>query len=183
MRAPTASSHDSGLDEMVRFGTIADVDLSTGHCTVDTGDVQTQAIRWQEVRAGDTRTWSPPTVGEQVILLCPGGQIEGAIALRGVHQDKYPPAGSSLRELITFKDGAEIAYDPEAHVLDAKLPGGGTVNIVSTGGVTIDASDGGVHIKGDVTVEGDVTADGVSLKQHTHEQVQPGDGFSGKPVQ
>lgn len=179
---------DSGeIEEMIRFGTIAEVDLATGRCVVDTGDVQTSNVRWQEVRAGDTRTWSPPTVGEQVILLCPGGEIDGAIALRGVHQDAFPPAGASLRELIQFKDGAVLAYDPEAHVLDAALPAGGTVNIIATGGVLIDATDGGVLIKGDLTVEGkidatgDVKAGSVSLQEHKHTGVQPGGGLTGKP--
>ncbi len=170
---------DSGeIEEMIRFGTIAEVDLAAGRCVVDTGDVQTANVRWQEVRAGDTRTWSPPTVGEQVVLLCPGGEIDGAIALRGVHQDAFPPAGNSLRELIQFKDGAVLAYDPEAHVLDVTLPEGGTVNIIATGGVNI---IGDVTVQGKIDATGDVKAGSVSLQQHKHTGVDPGAGLTGKP--
>ena len=35
----------------------------------------------------------------------------------------------------------------------------------------------------DLTVEGDVIADGVSLKRHAHEGVQPGAGLTGMPQQ
>jgi phage baseplate assembly protein V len=180
-------TQDGAIDELIRFGTIAGVDLAQGTCSVDTGDVQTADVRWLETRAGSTRTWSPPTVGEQVVLLCPGGDIAGAVALRGVHQDAYPPAGNSLRELIQFEDGAVIAYDPEAHLLDVALPGGATINILAAGGVTIDASNGGVSITGDLTVQGKVTASdeveaaGIKLTKHKHLGVQAGGAKTGLP--
>jgi phage baseplate assembly protein V len=47
-------------------------------------------IRWIERRAGRTRTWSPPSQGEQVVLLCPGGEIGAAVALRGLFSSACP---------------------------------------------------------------------------------------------
>lgn len=168
--------------ELLRFGTIAEVDLAGARCVVRVGDVLTGPIRWAEMRAGKTRTWSPPSVNEQILLLCPEGELEAGVALRGVGCDAYPAPGHSLRELMEFEDGAVLAYDPVTHALDVLLPAGATVRFVATGGVTIDASDGGVTIKGDVEVEGDVTAKGVSLIEHRHGQVQAGGAQSGKPV-
>lgn len=185
MRTPEDMQPAGG--ELLRFGTIAQVDLGEGKCTVTVGDLTSGPVRWFEHRAGDTRSWSPPSVGEQVMLICPEGEIEAGIAFRGVFSSAFAPPGDSLRELLQFKDGAVLAYDPEGHVLDALLPDGATLNIVATGGVTIDASGGGVAIVGDVTVEGtvtasdDVVADGVSLKSHVHGGVQAGGEETGEP--
>jgi phage baseplate assembly protein V len=185
MRRPV--DQPAEFEEMLRYGTVSSVDLASGRIVVASGDVETDDIRWLERRSGETRTWSPPSVGEQMLLLCPSGEIEGAIALGGVSQDSFPFPGDSLRELIRFNDGAVLAYDPEAHKLDVLLPDGATIVVESTGGVSIDASTGGVSIKGDVTVEGkitatgDVTGAGVSLQNHVHTDVEPGAGVSGKP--
>lgn len=182
------------LGAAIRLGTVAEVDLSAARIVVDTGDLQTSAIRWIENRAGATRSWSPPSVGEQVVLLCQGGEIAGAVALRGLGQDAFPPPGDSLRELVSFSDGAVLAYDPEAHALEALLPAGATVTIVARGGVSIDVGDAAVAIRGnvsidgdlsltgDATIDGDAVAGGVSLQHHKHAGVQPGGGQSGEPA-
>ncbi|MBH9536924.1 phage baseplate assembly protein V [Novosphingopyxis sp. YJ-S2-01] len=140
-------------------------------------------------RSGATRSWSPPSLGEQVVLLCPGGDIAAAVALGSIPQDAFPPAGNSLRELIEYPDGAVIAYDSEAHKLDVTLPEGGSVAIVAGGGVTLDARQGGVTVLGDVTIDGAVTASGdivakgdISLADHRHGLVRGGTDKSGPPA-
>lgn len=174
---------DEALDDMIRYGKVASIDLAAARCVIATGDIETQPIRWLELRAGRTRTWSPPTIGEQVLLLCPAGDVEGAIAVRGVVSDAFPPAGDSERELIEFSDGTIIAYDPEQRLFEL-LAGAGRLRLVATGGIDI---EGRVAIKGDVSIVGkvsasdDVVAAGKSLKDHVHLQVQPGGGVSGKP--
>lgn len=176
------------FEEMLRYGSVTAVDHATGRVTVQVGDVETDDIDWLERRMGATRTWSPPSVGEQMLLLCPSGEIAGAIALGGVRQNERPHVGDSTRELIEFDDGAVLAYDPEAHKLDVFLPDGATIEVKSTGGVSIDASSGGVHIKGDVTIEGklvasgDVKAGNISLQQHKHGGVDPGAGMTAAPL-
>lgn len=177
---------------LIRLGVIASVDLGSAHCTVrcgepEEGEIVTPAIRWAMPRCGDTRVWSPPTVGEQVLLLCPDGEIGAAIALTGIIRDSFPPLGSTLEERIDFADGAQLRYDPEAHHLEALLPDGATATITAPGGLTINAQ-AGVTINGDITLNGtltaseDVIADGISLKTHRHGGVQPGSGQSGGPV-
>ncbi len=186
---------EGDLGDLVNFGAITEVDLERGLIRVEAGDVQSDWIRWSSGRAGATRIWSPPTVGEQVALIAPGGDLAGAFAIGGFHSDDFPPAGDSSRELIMFQDGAVIAYDPEEHVLEAQLPDGATVTIVATGGITLDATEGGLTIKGDVSIEGEVHATGdigsngdvvagtVSLQEHVHTGVATGGGLSGAPQQ
>lgn len=189
------TTFEGDMGDITGFGRILEVDQATGMVRVQAGDVETDWIRWSTGRAGATRIWSPPSVGEQVAVFMPSGDVAGAFAIGGFHQDEFPPAGDSSRELIQFGDGAVIAYDPENHALEAQLPDGATVSIVAAGGVTIDAGDGGVSITGDVTIEGelhvtgdigsdaDVTASSVSLKDHRHTGVAAGAGTSGIPVQ
>ncbi|RXD05561.1 phage baseplate assembly protein V [Sphingomonas sp. UV9] len=173
----------AGLGELT-YGQIASVDLSTGRVTVTIGDVETQPIRWFTGGSSGTRLWSRPKVGEQVMLVAPSGDIAGAIAMRGLDCDAFPPIGDTTRELVQFEDGAVIAYDPASHKLEAVLPGGATVSIIAPGGVRLDAD---VRISGDLLVDGkiestgDVKAGNVSLQQHKHLGVQPGGGISGAP--
>jgi phage baseplate assembly protein V len=175
------------FEEMLRYATVVSVDHGSGRVVVSSGDVETDDIDWLERRMGKTRTWSPPSEGEQMLLLCPSGELAGGIVLGGVRQNERPHVGNSLRELIEFDDGAVLAYDPEAHKLDVLLPDGATIEIKSTGGVSIDASSGGVSIKGDVSIEGKLEATGdvvgadVSLKNHVHTGVAAGAALSGKP--
>lgn len=165
------------MGELLRFGRIASVDLAAGRITVRAGELETAAIRWFTGGAGGTRVWSRPKVGEQVLLFCPESDLVGAIALRGVVCEAFPPIADPAREVVRFEDGATIAYDPEAHRLDAVLPGGGVVALVAPGGVTIEADvriTGDVTVDGKITATGDVKADTISLQQHRHPGVAAG---------
>lgn len=166
-------------DKLIRFGTIASVDLAGARCVVDLDDdCQSPPIRWIEVRSGKTRTWSPPSQGEQVLLLCPGGEIGAAVALRGVACDAYPPAGNSLTEIIgQYDDGAVISYDPVAHQLACVLPAGATLHIVAE---TVEI-EGDLQVTGTVTADQDVVASGISLKSHHHLGAQAGTGKTAGP--
>ncbi|WP_225206249.1 phage baseplate assembly protein V [Novosphingobium huizhouense] len=183
MRTPESTPTDP--DQLIRFGSVASVDLAAGRCvvTIDeegaSGDATTPPIRWIEPRAGATRTWSPPSVGEQVVLLCPAGEIGQAVALRGVSCNAYPPAGNSLAELVRFDDGAVFSYDPEAHALSVKLPAGATIEVDADGGIAI---KGDIALTGKLTASDDVAAAGKSLKSHKHGGVQTGTGQTGAPL-
>ncbi|MDT8758243.1 phage baseplate assembly protein V [Sphingomonas psychrotolerans] len=183
---------------LIRLGTVSTVDLAQAKCVVrygnpddDDGAAETPPVRWLAGRAGKTRVWSPPSVGEQVLLLAPDGQFGNAVAITGIVQNSFPPAGSDETEVLEFGDGARISYDPASHALAAVLPAGGTAAIDAPGGLSI---RGPVTIEGDVSITGkvdttdrvtseaDVVGAGISLKDHKHGQVQPGGGQSGKPL-
>ncbi|MXO73594.1 phage baseplate assembly protein V, partial [Alteraurantiacibacter buctensis] len=137
------------VGELIRVGTVSELDLETARCRVLYGDpddedggATTGWIRWLTLRSGETRTWSPPSVGEQVLLIVPDGQIGSAVALPGLVRDMFPALGTSTTEIIEFADGARLSYDPEGHELVAELPAGATATITAPGGLTIDAAGG-----------------------------------------
>lgn len=183
-RTPEDTPTDA--DQLIRFGTVASVDLASAKCVVTLDDdAATPAVRWIEGRQGKTRTWSPPSVGEQVVVLCPAGEIGAAVALRGLVSDANPAAGDSLKEILgQYEDGAVLSYDPEAHVLDFTLPGGGTLTITAPGGTTLNGDltvNGDAHVTGTVTGDTDVVAAGISGKGHTHGKVKTGTDETGSP--
>jgi phage baseplate assembly protein V len=178
MGARDNPDEEGRLGALVRVGTVASVDLAAGRCTVDVGDVVTAPVRWLATRAGATRAWSPVSVGEQGLLLSPGGDIAGAVFLPGIFSSASPPPGDSLAELVEYQDGARIGYDPQTHALTAILPAGATARLEADGGVSI---KGDITLTGKLTASGDVVAGGISLMNHKHGGVQAGGAKTGAP--
>ncbi len=177
MRTPEDTPTDA--DQLIRFGTIASVDLAAARCTVSLDDdAVTGPVRWLETRMGQTRTWSPPSVGEQVLVLCPAGEIGAAVALRGLVSDAFPPPGDDLIEIMKFKDGAALSYDTDNHALAFVLPEGGSLRVVAPGGMTL---EGDLACTGTVKADGDVVAGTISLKNHKTTGVAAGAALSGPP--
>lgn len=169
--------------ELIRFGKVETVDLAHGRITVRVGEIVSGPIRWLQGAAGDTQIWLRPKVGEQVTLLAPHGDIEAALALRGMVSDAHPPLGDPDREVIAFADGAAIAYDPIAHALTAILPTGATARIEADGGLLLKGDvriEGKLQVTEDVTLDAKLTAQGeiqsgaIKLTQHKHAGVQSG---------
>ena len=131
---------------LVRKGTIMAVNHDAETCRVESGEMQTNWIRWLSLAAGETRDWNPPTVGEQVLLLCPGGDPADAVALRGLYSDAAPaPSHSPTTHTRTFPDGAVIEYDHAAHLMTATFPASATVLLVAPESVTINTAAATVH--------------------------------------
>lgn len=180
MALRTPEDVETDPDNLIRLGAVASVDLAAARCTVTfDDDVTSPPLRWIEPRMGATRTWSPPSPGEQVVVLCPAGEIGAGLVLRGIVSDAAPPPGSGLKELIVFPDGAQIGYDPDSHELDIFLPAGASATIVADGGLTI---TGDVIVTGKLTASDDVIGGGKSLKNHKHTAVSAGTAQSGPPA-
>ena len=182
--SPPLTHETEGLiGDLLRMGVVESVQLDEGTVRVQVGDILTAPVRWGMNRAGATRLWSPLTVGEQVLLGCPEGDIAAAVILGAIPCDDFPPAGNTLEEKIEYADGAIISYDPEGHILKATLPAGSMAEITSdllriNGNVEI---DGTVTAKGEISSDTDVLGDGISLKAHVHKDVAAGAALSGGP--
>lgn len=91
------------LENLVRTGTIAEVrhELPGALVRVPTGKNVTDWRPYHELRAGNTSTWNPPTVGEQVTLLSPGGDLAGALVIGGIHQNDHPALSTDPNKTVT----------------------------------------------------------------------------------
>lgn len=121
------------LRNMIRTGVIVETDLDAGRCRVQTGGIQTDWLQWLTQRAGRSRTWWAPSVGEQVIILAVGGELDTAFVLPAIFSDDHPAPSVSADALhIAFPDGAVIEYEPETSAL--------TVSGIKTADITASES-------------------------------------------
>lgn len=197
------------LENLLRPGTIAAVDHAAARVRVASGAITTNWLPWFERRAGNVRTWCPPCVGEQCLVLSPAGDLASGMVLVGLNSDAHPAVSdSNTLARFTFPDGAVIDYDHGAHGLSATLPEGGTATINAPGSITLNTplttitgecqvqglltylagmvgigGAGGVSatIQGKVQVRDDVVANGISLVSHVHSGVQSGPSTTGGP--
>lgn len=193
-----AARHLYPAHDALRIGTVIEVDLEHALCRVRMGEedgegadaLESHWMPWATARAGTTRVWSPPSVGEQVIVFSPDGDLASGFILGALFCDAHAEPGNTLRELIIFDDGAVIAYDQQAHHLEAILPGGGQATITAPGGTTINGPltvnglttvNADVQVNGTATASTDVVGGGKSLKGHKHTGVQAGGAVSGAP--
>lgn len=174
------------LHNLIRLGTIAQVDHARARVRVQSGELLTGWLLWLESRAGTTRSWNPPTVGEQVVVFSPGGDPATGVVLGALYQNTHPaPAQSGNVCRWDMPDGAVIEYDHAASHLSANLPG--TASITAPGGATLNAD---TVINGDTTVNGAFAANGVSFTHngtnvgdsHAHGGVKSGPSKTGAPV-
>ncbi len=180
------------LENLIRFGVISAVQMEPPRVQVTTGTLTTAWLPWLALRAGADREWDPPTLGEQVMLFSPSGQLANGIVVTGVFSDHIPANGNRAGlHRRTYADGTVIEYDSVAHHLNATLVDGGTTNLISTGGINLvgDITHQGDYIQtGNQTITGrvdvsiDVIAAGVSLVKHLHTGVKQGGDQSGAPI-
>ncbi len=179
------------IENLVRFGTIAEVDEAKNRVRVKSGELLTAWLPPIALRAGADRTWNPPTVGEQVVLVSPSGQLAQGVVFTGLFSDDNPPNGDRAGlQRTTYRDGAVLEYDSIAHLMRAQLPAGGRIEIIAPAGLDITGDvrhtgdytqTGNQTITGTVEVSEDVTAAGISLVQHLHGGVQPGGSSTEQP--
>ena len=142
------------IENLIRFGTVAEVQMDPPRVKVKSGNITTTWRPWFSLRAGEDREWDPPTVGEQVVLFSPSGNLNQGVALAGLFSDLIPANGE--REGLhrrTYRDGAVIEYDSIAHHLRATLPG--SAEISATGDITL-TSEANITITalGNVAISG-----------------------------
>lgn len=187
------------LANLIRYGTVASIDVDAARVTVKTGGVITKPLPWLSPRAGRVRSWNPPSLGEQVMVLSPNGDLAAGVAFPALFSNAMskPDEATADNVVVAFGDGAVLLYDMANHLLKASLPAGGRVEAIApdgfklTGDVDIEGKlhvsdavtlDSTLHASSDVTSDSDVKAGSISLKNHPHDKVQPGSGVSGKPV-
>lgn len=153
------------IEQVLRWGTIAQVDHAQALVRVQSGELLSTWVKWVEARAGTTRTWSPPTVGEQCLLLSPGGDTAASVALVGVYGNDHPaPASDGAVHVTLYADGAFISYNQETHALLATLPDDSSATLNATN-VTVNATAVAVNATSvDVTTSAaTVQADSVTV--------------------
>ncbi|WP_416139075.1 phage baseplate assembly protein V [Halomonas sp. HK25] len=154
------------IHNLVRLGTIAEVDHTAARVRVATGEITTGWLPWVEGRAGTIRTWNPPTLGEQVVVFAPGGDMVAGVVLTGLYRTAHPaPSDSADVWHAVMPDGAVLEYDHAASHLQATLPGSATLDAQGDITVTTPAAlnataGGGATLNADTVINGNLTLNG-----------------------
>ena len=144
---------------IIRKGVVIDVShaATPPKCQISMGDLDSNWLPWLTPAAGGTREWNPPTVGEQVLVLCPGGDPAQGFVLHGLFsENKWPPSFSPDTHTRRYPDDALIEYDHATHSLTAELPEGATVTLIAPGSVTVQTQSATVKAE-HITFDADQT--------------------------
>ena len=159
------------LAAMIRFGVITGVDVANARVTCSVAGLDTDWLPWCVGRAGSTRKWSAPTVGEQVIVFAPGGDTSLGFVLPGFYQDNHPaPASAANKETTVYPDGSAVEYDSSSNTLTVSVSGNGNV-IVNCKQATVNASTSvtlntpNTHATGNVQIDGNLGVTGAMAVQ------------------
>ncbi|WP_288657433.1 phage baseplate assembly protein V [Pantoea sp. UBA6567] len=180
------------ITNLIRTGIVSEVDAGKWQCRVKTGDLETNWINWLTLRAGNTRTWWQPSIGEQVVLLSLGGNLETAFALPAIYSDAFPPPDYSENGSTTvFNDGGWFQYEPDTgqllikNIKSVRIEAAEGIQLI-TDQLGVDASRTQINsqtvMNGDVTQGGgDMSSNGVVVDKHKHGGVKSGGDTSGGP--
>lgn len=179
------------FENLIRLGTIAEVDYQEMRLRVKSGELLTQWLPWPAEIGRNFKHWRPLRESTQVVLCCPAGDPAQAVIVSMLYSQALPtPADNENLDLIQFEDGTRIEYHSDSSTLkidacaDVQINASGNVQIdaensvqirtssaeinadnakISAESAEIDASD--LSING---ASGDVTVNGISLTGHTH---------------
>lgn len=177
------------LANLMRVGRVHSVDLEAAKLRVAFGKDNANVsgwVPWMTSRAGATREWNPPAVGEQVVLMNPSGEGNAGFAMPGgIYRTDAPANGSDAGhiELDLPESGAWIIRIGDVVIQavngSAKITVGGKSIEVTPSKVLI---VGDVEVTGKINTTGDVIAGSISLQTHVHGGVQSGGSNTSTPV-
>ncbi|MBS9528966.1 MULTISPECIES: phage baseplate assembly protein V [Wolbachia] len=110
------------LANIVRIGVVKEVDYEKAKVRVKIGELLTDFLPWITSRAGEERSWLPPSINEQVVILSPLGELSLGVVLAGIYQQKYAaPENKKEINSVKFQDGTRLLYDKEKHHLEIEV--------------------------------------------------------------
>lgn len=140
------------MRNVIRIGVVAEIDLERGRCRVQSGGLLTDWLQWLTQRAGQARCWWAPSVGEQVLLLAIGGELDTAFILPGIFSDDAPaPSVSADAHHVAFPDGAVFEYEPKTGALT--VSGIKTATITASQSVTVTVPEVTVKASSRITLD------------------------------
>ncbi|MCW2319187.1 hypothetical protein M2322_004756 [Rhodoblastus acidophilus] len=157
------------VERMFRVGKVTDVDPAKQLYRQEIGldpdgqPVKSPWIRYSQI-AGARKSHSPPSKGQQMLMISPDGEFRTALGVPHGWSDENP-APSDKDEDVEVRGDVKITNDGKSITKVIK-------------GVTYVFSASGLDVKG-----GKITHDGKDIgSDHTHEGVEPGAGKSGPPA-
>ncbi len=129
---------DRRIENIIRVGRVASVDPDAERAIVDFGDFQSPPIKVGQLSAGAIQFWWMPSVGEQVVVACEGGDIAQGSIVASLYAGNAPSsdgavpminlAGGEMRVNGTIVVSVDVIADGVSlvhHTHNRVQPGGG----------------------------------------------------------
>ena len=152
------------LANLFRVGKVVEVDRAAARVKVEFQGVTTAWLPWMTGRAGAVKDWNPPSVGEQVCVCSPAGELDAAFIMPG-----------------SINTNANAAPTSGENVYRLDIPAGGTFEI-RCGSSTLTFAGGKITLNCNLETSADVKAGTISLKNHTHVHTNPEPAPTGAPI-
>lgn len=123
------SELDRRLTQLIRLGTIAELDLAKAKVRVKLGENLTGWRPWLTT-AGHLKTWNPPVVGEQVVVLSPGGDLEQSVVLPSLYYSKFgAPSQDENVMKMELSASTSLTWTPETGYAKLQLDPDGVLEV------------------------------------------------------
>lgn len=138
------------------------------------------SVPYLRLQAGANAVKIKPQVGDMGLIGYCQRDISGVLATKG---QANPQSNRKFSNSDAVYICSVVSLTKEAtrylEINDDQMTINGNVPlVVNATGMTVNAD---ITVNGNITASGDVTAGGISLKNHTHPGVTPGDGNTGVP--
>ena len=196
------------VENIARLGTVVEVRHSKpARCRIKMGDNTSDWLPWMAGRAAGNKgsKWWPPVVGEQCLVLAPGGDLSQGLAMLGAYSNSMdaPSDGAGVertqwseKDFSEYRDSAHTTHTERTIVFEVgagcriamgtdsiTLKVGGDCSItLSPNGIALIGGGATLQIGPDkIASSVDVVAKGVSVVRHMHGGVRSGLDSTGVP--
>lgn len=125
---------DRRIANVIQIGTVTAVDAGSARARVQLGDILTPLIPVGQFRAGALSFWWMPTVGEQVVVACPSGDIARAVILCSIYAGNAPSSDGGVP--MVDLAGGKIVFNGNIEVTGDVVASGVSLVHHTHGGIT-----------------------------------------------
>lgn len=141
------------LSNIIRIGTIFEINVQTAKARVKIGELETDFLPWANANSGNNNSWNPPEIDEQVIILSPSGDLSQAVILPSLYKNNASDSDQNIKS-ITYQDGSKISFNVSSGTLDLDLKGDVAIKVV--GNANIEGDNINITGSSNITLDGNV---------------------------
>ena len=145
------------LSNIIRIGTIFEINHQTAKARVKIGELETDFLPWANSNSGNNNSWNPPEIDEQVIILSPSGDLSQAVILPSLYKNNASDSDQNIKS-ITYQDSSKISFNVLSGTLDLDLKG--DVKIKVAGNANIEGNNINITGSSNITLDGNVDLGG-----------------------
>jgi len=145
------------LSNIIKIGTIFEINVQTAKARVKIGELETDFLPWANANSGSNNSWNPPEIDEQVIVLSPSGDLSQAVILPSIYKNNASNSDQNIKS-ITYQDGSKISFNVSSGTLDLDLKGDVAIKVV--GNSNIEGDNINITASSNITLDGNVDLGG-----------------------